>query len=404
MRLPFRTALSAVGRRGSRGLRVTSAATVALVSAALLTAIPPARVVPSGPVPDTARHRLAELVTADGFPAALAAVRGRDGRTGQLTAGVQDLRRGTPVPADGQVRAGSNTKTFTAVVVLQLAGEGRVRLDAPVEDYLPRPVRGRGIDGRRVTVRQVLQHTSGLPDYVDELDDYFTIRNRSYTPKDLLALALARPARFAPGTRWEYSNTNYLLAGLLIEHVTGRSATDEITRRVVDRAGLRHTYFPAPGERTIRGAHPRGYHASKAGTPLRDLTDFDPSYAWTAGQLVTTPSDLNRFFTALLGGRLLGPGLLHQMRATVPAPGTWPGARYGLGLVSTPLSCGGLAWGHGGDIPGYETRGGVTADGRAVTVAVTAMPTVLPAADRAAAHVLAFVDRALCPARGARSG
>ncbi|GGS53215.1 serine hydrolase domain-containing protein [Streptomyces griseoviridis] len=383
-----------IGRfRGNALLRAT---TVAVLTGVLAGGALPAQADAPHGDPSTDRHRLAELVSGDGFPAALAAVRGRQGRTSDLTAGVGDLRRRTEVPVDGMVRAGSNTKTFTAVVVLQLVGEGRVRLDAPIEDYLPGVVRGDGIDGRGVTVRQLLQHTSGLPDYVSGLGDFFAIRDTHYEPRELLGLALGQKARFAPGARWEYSNTNYLLAGLLVEEVTGRPVAEQITRRVIDRAGLRRTYFPAPGERGIRGAHPGGYHAATSGAPLRDLTDFDPSWAGAAGQLISTPRDLNRFFTALMDGKLLGARQLRQMRTTVPAPGTWPGARYGLGLFSTPLSCGGLVWGHGGDIPGYETRGGVTGDGRAVTVAVTSLPAALPAPEAAAAHVLDFVDRALC--------
>ncbi|MCI4039702.1 serine hydrolase domain-containing protein, partial [Streptomyces sp. TRM75563] len=165
---------------------------------------------------------------------------------------------------------------------------------------------------------------------------------------------------------------------------------EEIDRRVIKRIGLRHTYFPTPGDMTIRERHPRGYHRSPADGPLRDFTEMDPSAGWAAGQLISTNSDLNRFFTALLAGRLLPAAQLTEMRKTVPA-GT-SGLRYGLGLTSRPLSCGGVYWGHGGDIAGYETRGGVTDDGRAANVAVTSIPT-----DQAAAgHVTDAVDKALC--------
>jgi D-alanyl-D-alanine carboxypeptidase len=343
-------------------------------------------------------HRqLRSLVKENGFPAALAALRGADGRTRHLASGVADLGTGARVPVDGQVRAGSNTKTLTAVVVLQLVGEGKVDLAASIDSYLPGLVRGSGIDGRDISVRQLLQHTSGLPDYIEGLGgDFFDIRDTYYEPRDLLDLALAREAHFAPGERWEYSNTNYLLAGMLIQRVTGRPVAEEITRRVISPIGLRHTYMPAVGEKTLREPHPRGYHAGTPGTQLRDITGLDPSWAGAAGQLVSTPSDLNRFFSALLGGELLEPAQLRAMRTTVAAPGTWPGARYGLGLFSTPLTCGGLVWGHGGDIPGYETRGGVTGRGRAVTVAVTALPAALPEPQRAADAVLRFVDDALC--------
>lgn len=190
-----------------------------------------------------------------------------------------------------------------------------------------------------------------------------------------------------------YSNTNYVLVGLIVQKVTGRPLAEEMDRRVIKRIGLRHTFFPAPGEMTIREPHPRGYHRSPADGPLRDFTEMDPSAGWAAGQLISTNSDLNRFFTALLAGRLLPPAQLAQMRTTVPAEATFgPGARYGLALVSRPLPCGGLSWGHGGSFPGYETRGGVTADGRAANIAVTLQVT----GEAPRRSLERAVDNALC--------
>ncbi|MFD3516668.1 serine hydrolase domain-containing protein [Streptomyces sp. NPDC058657] len=335
------------------------------------------------------QHGLNSLVRSDGMPAALAAVQDRAGHTRTYTAGVGDLATGAKVPADGQLRIGSNTKTFTAVAVLQLVGEGKVALDAPIETYLPGLVRGDGIDGRRITVRQLLQHTSGLPNY----SKYLAEDVRYYDPRDLLDLALAHKADFAPGTKWAYSNTNYVLAGLLVQKVTGRPYAEEIERRVIRRAGLHHTYFPTPGDAKIRGPHPKGYYLAAPGTPLRDGTELDPSWGWAAGQLVSTPSDLNRFTTALLKGRLLAPAQLAQMRTTVPAGAPFAtGTGYGLGLVKTPLPCGGAYWGHGGSTTGYETRGGATDDGRAVSIAVTTQPDA-PTKQ----HMDALVTKSLCP-------
>ncbi|MGW0391006.1 serine hydrolase domain-containing protein [Streptomyces sp. NPDC003042] len=347
---------------------------------------------------DAVGRGLERLVNDDWFPAALAATVGRDGRTRNYTAGVADLRTGAKVPVDGQVRAGSNTKTFTATVVLQLVGEGKIALDAPIEEYLPNLVRGEGIDGRQIKVRQLLQHTSGLPNYTDSLIDavFGKSRHTYYQPRELLDLGLSRKALFAPGTGWSYSNTNYVLAGLLIEKVTGRPVAEQITKRIIDRIGLRHTYFPGVGEEGIREAHPKGYHAPKPGEPLEDVTELDPSWGWAAGQLISTPGDLNRFFSALVGGKLLEPAQLAQMRTTVEipdSPATASGIRAGLGLWSTPLSCGGVMWGHGGDTPGYHTVPGVTDDGRAATIAVTADPA--PSA-RGFTNADALLDTALC--------
>ncbi|MEU3459276.1 serine hydrolase domain-containing protein [Streptomyces sp. NPDC006733] len=340
--------------------------------------------------PDTVQQGLNALVADDGLPAALASVTERGGWTRTYTAGVGDLATGSPVPRDGQVRIGSNTKVFTAVVVLQLVGEGRIRLDAPVETYLPGVVRGEGIDGRHIKVRELLQQTSGLPNYSNYLDDEV----RHYEPEELLGIALQHKSEFAPGSRWKYSNTNYVLAGLIAQKVTGRPLAQEIDERIVKRIGLRHTYFPAPGDVTIREPHPTGYYRDSAGAPPQDVTEFDPSWAWAAGQMISTNSDLNRFFSELLTGNLLKPAQRAQMRAnTVPADETFgPGARYGLGIVSKPLSCGGLYWGHGGSYPGYETRGGATVGGRAANVAVS-----MQLSDEATrGRVDRVVDAALC--------
>ncbi|MFG3468138.1 serine hydrolase domain-containing protein [Streptomyces sp. NPDC047982] len=374
---------------GRRRNALGAATAVAVVVGGIMAMSAPAPSTASAaPRPDTVQQGLNALVGSEGVPGALASVKGRDGRTRTYTAGVGDLATGTKVPGDGQVRIGSNTKTFTAVVVLQLVAEGKVGLDAPVDTYLPGLLRGDGIDGRRITVRQLLQHTSGLPNYTKYLGDDI----RSYEPRELLDLALQHKADFAPGARWEYNNTNYLVAGLIVQKVTGRPLAEEMDRRVIKPIGLRHTYFPDPGEVTIRERHPKGYYQDSPGTPLVDATQWDPSWAWAAGQLVSTNADLNRFFSALLSGRLLPKAQLDQMRTTIPAGYPFPaGARYGLGLVSTPLSCGGVYWGHGGSITGYETRGGVTEDGRAVAVAVTTQP-----GQAVKERMDSIVDTALC--------
>ncbi|MFC9247712.1 serine hydrolase domain-containing protein [Streptomyces sp. NPDC057136] len=385
-------ALSPSGRR--RGI-----AAVAVIAAALAVGgtLPSSAAQPHGPR-DSVRQGMERLVTDGKFPAALAATVDREGRTRNYTAGVADLTTKAKVPVDGQVRAGSNTKTFTATVVLQLVGEGKIDLDSPIETYLPHLIRGEGIDGRTITVRQLLQHTSGLPNYTDSIVDavFGKDRHTYYQPRTLLDLAQAQKAQFAPGTSVAYSNTNYLVAGLLIERVTGRPLAEQITERVINRIGLRHTYFPEVGDEGIREAHPRGYHATKPGAPLDDITEVDPSWGWAAGQLISTPSDLNRFFSALIDGKLLEPAQLAEMRTTVKVPdglGYDPGTRFGLGLNSIPLSCGGLMWGHGGDTPGYHTSPGVTDDGRAATIAVTAD---LPPTEQGFALADALLDTALC--------
>ncbi|WP_030682544.1 serine hydrolase domain-containing protein [Streptomyces sp. NRRL B-1347] len=359
-------------RRGRRSF--ASAVAVAAAGVMAAGALAPSATAASAE-PDPVQQGLDALVRDGGPPGALATVTDRDGGTRTYTAGVGDIATGAKVPRDGQVRIGSNTKTFTATVVLQLVAEKKISLTAKVHDYLPRVLRGDGIDGRKITIRQLLQHRSGLPNYTKYLDDDI----HPYEPRELLDRALQHKAAFEPGKKWEYNNTNYLVLGLIVEKVTQHSIAQEIDRRVIKRIGLRHTYFPAHGDATVKERHPQGYYQSAAGAPLVNATEWDPSWAWAAGQMVSTNSDLNRFFTALLGGRLLKEDQLKQMRKTVPAEKPFPeGAGYGLGLVKTPLKCGGVYWGHGGSMTGYETRGGVVLKHgkpvRSVNVAVTTQP------------------------------
>ncbi|MET8267686.1 serine hydrolase domain-containing protein [Micromonospora arida] len=289
--------------------------------------------------------------------------------------GRADLRTGRPMRVDERIRIGSSTKAFTATVVLQLVAEGQLVLDAAIERYLPGRIRGNGYDGRRITVRDLLRHTSGLPDHVDALDwdrvDRW--RYRHFAPAELIAMALAQPP---PTASWHYSTTNYVLAGLIVEQVTGHDISMEITRRIIGPLGLRDTYWPGDSVR-IRGDHPRGY-ALVGAERRRDVTEFSMSYGGAGGALVSSLADQNRFFAALLGGRLLDPVRLAEMTHTVPTDPDrlWPDARYGLGIISTPLvDCGGaLYWGHGGTTPGFRTLGGVTAGGRRAQLVVNDEP------------------------------
>lgn len=362
--------------------RTAASLAAAAVALSVTTNVVHARAEPPSPSASP-QQRVDRLVSHTGFPGVVATVGDADGRVRTWTAGTGDLATGEPVPTDARVRIASNTKMFTATVVLQLVEEGRVDLDARVERYLPGVVRGPGGDGRRITVRQLLQQTTGLPDYdglvIEAGGSLRAVAHTYYEPHDLLGAALAEKRHFAPGTKWEYSNTNYVVLGLLVQRVTQRPIGEEITRRIIRPLDLRDTYWPRVGEQRIRGSHARGYLAEEPGAPWEDITRMDPSLGWAAGQLVSTPADLGAFMSALVGGDLLGDDQLAEMRRTVRAPqfDAEPGWRYGLGLASVELDCGVTAWGHGGDIQGFETRNLVTDDGRWAVVAVTALPTGL---------------------------
>jgi D-alanyl-D-alanine carboxypeptidase len=297
------------------------------------------------------------------------------GRTTTARSGVADLNTGAPVPVNGYFRMGSDTKTFVSVVLLQLVGEGRLSLDDSVQRWLPGVVSGNGNDGRKITVRQLLQHTSGIANYTDGLaalqsvDGYYAHRFDHYEAADLVALAMKQPPLFAPGTSWSYSNTNYILAGMIINRVTGRSWAHEVHDRILAPLHLNQTYVPGDNP-TLRNPHAEGYNQFAPGGPLVDTTLFNPTVADAAGSMVSTPPDLARFWRALQSGRLLAPAQMAQMHRTVPAPalaGAFPGARYGLGIMWIEDSCGGY-WAHAGDVPGMSTLNGVSPDGRRVVV------------------------------------
>ncbi|MEV4493206.1 serine hydrolase domain-containing protein [Micromonospora coxensis] len=279
--------------------------------------------------------------------------------------GTADLDTGRPMRAHFRHRVGSVTKTFLAATLLYLVGEGRLALDDPLGRHLPEYA----VDG--VTVEMLLNHTSGIGDYDTVLftsgEDVERHRYTTFTPGHLVRLGLGEPRTGAPGERFAYSNTNYVLAGLIVEQVTGRAATAEIDRRVIRPLRLHDTYFP--GRRTrIAGPHSAAYLPWYDGN-LRDFSVTNMSWAWTAGALISTAADLDRFFRALLGGRLLRPAELARMRTTVPFDPEVPEAGgYGLGLIRLALP-GGDHWGHDGVVFGHSTISLHSPDGtRQVTV------------------------------------
>jgi D-alanyl-D-alanine carboxypeptidase len=260
------------------------------------------------------------------------------------------------------------TKSFVATVVLQLVAEGRLRLDDRLQQWLP----GAVPDGQHITIRQLLNHTSGLADYTDDLlgplrakptrQAYQQMADRRFTPQALVAMAARHRPLFPPGTQFSYSNTNYILLGLVVERVTGDRLAGQLHRRILAPLGLADTELPGSQWR-LHGRHLHGYAPpNRAWLPsdgpagLFDVTQSNPSWVWAAGAMISSAADLARFYQALLSGRLLGPELLTAMQTTVDASEVFgPGAGYGLGLIRLPLGCGGQVWGHGGEIAGYAT-------------------------------------------------
>ncbi|MET9489675.1 serine hydrolase domain-containing protein [Nocardia sp. NPDC006630] len=353
---------------------------------------------PRGPLSDTGRaevQRALDAAVAAGTPGVQVVVT-EHGNEWSATSGLGDIATGASFPAAARVRIGSNTKAFAATVMMQLVAAGTVDLDAPIERYLPGVVQGDGIDGNRITVRNLMQHTSGLPEYLElpELDgDYEAMLKQHFDSAALVHSALSTmPAHFPPGEKAEYSNTNYLIVGMLVERLTGKPFADEITRRIIEPLGLKATYIPAPGEIELRDPHPRGYEIVDG--QRADLTRLETSWAGSAGAMVSTGSEVNRFFTALLSGKLLQPAQLAEMQRDPKPLTNRDGIDYGLGLARLAVPCGAQVWGHGGSIPGFRTYDGVTADGRAVTVLANLRASD-PATAAAQQHVF---DTAICAA------
>ncbi|MFH8347877.1 serine hydrolase domain-containing protein [Streptomyces sp. NPDC018045] len=354
-----------LGAATAIALALAAPALPASAAEAVTPSAPPAATAPA-PAPHTGLDRAAldrtlEELHDAGMYGAYSAVR-NGAASWQGASGVADVRTGRATTPWLQHRTGSITKTFTATAVLQQAGKGRIDLDAPIGRYLPDLVAGER--GRTITVRMLLNHTSGIADYASAIwrkpEDIETLRFHRWEPRELARLGLNMPPTGKPGEGHHYANTNYVIAGLLLREVTGRAPEKYITDHVIRKAGLRHTYFPRSAR--LHGPHSKMYEGLYGEfDPPRDFSVYDMSWAGTAGSLVSTMDDLNRFFRALLTGKLIGQAELREMQTTVPT-GT-PQVRYGLGLLSLDSTCGRF-WGHDGLVAGSGTTSLSSPDGR----------------------------------------
>ncbi|MFE7504315.1 serine hydrolase domain-containing protein [Promicromonospora sp. NPDC057488] len=367
--------------------RAVAAATLVCLAASIGSAVaaPDPQATIAAPPSTAALVQQAERIVAAGTPGVVVETRDERGRR-TVVAGTGDLRTDRAPRPDGQFRVGSVTKSFTAAVVLSLVAEGRIELDAPVARYLP----GVLPYAEPISVRELLQHRTGLSDYGDVLwaDPGLVARSRfaDHEPAELVGIATREPLGSAPGTEFGYSNTDYVLLGMLVERVTGNGYADELERRVLGPAQLRDTYVSGHGPWLRRPAM-RGYEAVGPTTRPTDLTAYNMSVAPASGDIVSTARDVNRFYAALLGGRLLPDRLLREMRAALPA---FPGFDYGLGLGRTEF-CGQEVWGHVGGVPGYGTYSFTDPrSDRQVTVVVNQGMTQSAAAEDAAYALVAL--------------
>ncbi|MGH1325886.1 serine hydrolase domain-containing protein [Bacillus pretiosus] len=305
----------------------------------------------------------------------------KDGKRWSYATGTASYEMPRPVETNFSFRIGSITKTFTASVVLQLAEEKQLNLDDTVEKWLPGVVQGNGYDGSKITIRQLLNHTSGIAAYTDlDMRDITLPQNpfRYYSTDELISLALAKPPVFAPGEGWDYSNTNTVIAGEIIRKVTGDTYAEQIRKRFIEPLGLKET-FVMEASSHIPGKHANGYNMDRSGR-LYDLTEINQSWANAAGNMVSTVEDLTTFFSALLGGKLLNQELMDQMFTTVDSPI----GKVGLGIYEEKTSDGQSYWGHAGGTFGFETRVGGPIGGEHILVtAINAVgPEVITGRDK----------------------
>lgn len=298
----------------------------------------------------------------------------RDGDTVEYAqAGVGDAIRQTPADPKSPFRIGSNTKVFVSTLLLLLEAEGKLSLDDTLDHWLPGVVNKNGNDGTKITVRQVLNHTSGIPEY---LTGAFALEwganltpAKKWTPQQLVDLGTASKPTFEPGTAWGYSNTNYAVADMVVTAVTGNHISDEVTARIIEPLGLTDTSYPT--EPDFDSAL-RGYH-DIFGLP-RDVTVSNVGMTGAAGAIISTADDLSTFTRALFSGQVLPPAQQEELETTVPTATDGTGYDYGLGVGLGQTPCG-PAWTHTGGTLGYTSIWMSNADGtRAVVVAGNEFP------------------------------
>lgn len=307
---------------------------------------------------------LRELVAAPGGPPGAIVTLFRDGRTTVLRAGVAQVGTSRPPQATDHMRIASIAKAFSGAIALGLVRDGRLRLDDTIGKLAPKLPRA----WAPVTVAELLNHTSGLPEYLSSegARHHLQTKPAAYvSPSRIISWVANQGLNFSPGSRYHYSNTDNIVIGLIAERVTGRSYGSLLRSRVFGPLGLHQTSFPS----VVRMPRPflHGY-VTEPGAKPKDVSEFlNPSGAWASGAIVSTPLDLATFIRAYVSGKLFGSRLVRQQRRFVPGgasdpPG--PGANAaGLALFRYRTRCG-TVYGHTGSFPGYAQWAAATSDGR----------------------------------------
>ncbi|MEZ5123011.1 MAG: serine hydrolase domain-containing protein [Solirubrobacterales bacterium] len=319
----------------------------------------------------TLRTEIPAIMKAQAIPGVVALIRSPSQGNWSHTFGTAEIGEQVPMRLADSFRIGSNTKTMTSTVILQLVQEGKLKLNDPISKFRPDVP-----NGQNITIAQLSEMRSGLYSYSFDPGFNATLDHdpqKAWTPDELLKIAFSHPPDFAPGAQYEYSNTNIILLGLVIEKLTGMTASQAFQKRIFEPLKLKHTFLPAATDSSIPTPHAQGYQfgtnvdtidsyavpaaelpAALNGTlkPL-NFTDANPSWGWTAGAAISTPRDLARYVKALVGGGLLNKRMQKlRLNSVQPiTPGQPGGLGYGLGIVRFMPHM----YGHDGQIPGYST-------------------------------------------------
>jgi D-alanyl-D-alanine carboxypeptidase len=317
------------------------------------------------------QEEIPKVMAANAIPGVVILIRSKDQGEWSATFGTAEIGKDTPMSLDDFFRIGSNTKTMTSTVILQLVEEGKLALDDPISKYRPDVP-----NGENITIQQLAEMRSGLFSYTFDKGFNETLDKdpqKAWTPDELLKIAFTHPPNFAPGAKYDYSNTNIVLLGLVIEQLTGMSASEAFEERLFKPLGLTSTELPAADDSSLPDPHARGYQfgtnvetIDSYAVPAADLpkaldgtlkpidfTDANPSWAWTAGGAISTPDELADYVEGMVDGGLLDPATQKlRLDSVIPIdPNNKNGPGYGIGIVRFAPN----VYGHDGQIPGYST-------------------------------------------------
>jgi D-alanyl-D-alanine carboxypeptidase len=311
---------------------------------------------------------------ADGQVGAIGLVR-QNGVSQYAAAGKGNQVPSTAADPTSKFRIGSNTKAFTSTVVLQLEAEGKLSLNDTVAKWLPGAVNANGNDGTQITIKQLLNMTSGIPDYLanSSINVPYALNTnayQTYTPQQLVNVATSSQPTNAPGAAYHYSNTNYILAAMIVQAVTGNNIAQEVQTRIITPLGLTNTSFPTT-DPTLQGNYMHAYNLGLQYWPNYnvDVTTSNVQMTFAAGAIVSTLSDLATFEHALFAGNLLPPTQQQELTTLVPTGST--GIWFGLGVSWTTLTGCAPVWVFNGEVLGYLSSQLTSADGNTQVVTVT---------------------------------